>query len=224
MKKYEEQYWRSYERHQRERDKLTMREDRDELIRFGLIMACLLILALSIISANADKIAQAVLHYERPALAVVTAADVEPLPVDAAEITYYYDVPLAADLQDYIYTCCEQYGLWPELVLAVIEVESSYNANAYNGGCYGLMQIHEVNHPRWMDELGVTDFYDPKDNIQAGCYMLSELLVEYGEVHAALMAYNCGERRAAELWDSGIYTTAYSRKVVEIMQRLEAAR
>ena len=156
-----------------------------------------------------------------PAEAAMGADLQQMFPSEPAEITYYFDVPLSAEVQDCIFACCEQYGLWPELVLAVIEVESSYNANAYNGSCYGLMQIHEVNHPRLMDELGITDFYEPKDNIQAGCYMLSELLAKYGEVHAALMAYNCGERKAAELWDSGVYTTEYTRKVVEIMKKLE---
>lgn len=59
----------------------------------------------------------------------------------------YYDVPLERGLQDYIVELCKANNISSELILAIIQVESSYCETAVNTSedCFGLMQINECN-------------------------------------------------------------------------------
>ena len=144
--------------------------------------------------------------------------------VRAAEPTYY-DIPLSKDLQLYTYNKCVEYGIPDhyELVLAMMWQESNYTANLISStNDYGIMQINSCNHSWLVDLLGPTDFLDASDNINAGVYVISKLLIEYGDEHKALMAYNMGERGASLNWDAGNYTSNYSRSVVAKREAIEA--
>lgn len=144
--------------------------------------------------------------------------------VRAAEPTYY-DIPLSKDLQLYTYNKCVEYGIPDhyELVLAMMWQESNYTANLISStDDYGIMQINSCNHSWLVDLLGPTDFLDASDNINAGVYVISKLLIEYGDEHKALMAYNMGEHGASLNWDAGIYTSKYSRGVVAKREAIEA--
>lgn len=144
--------------------------------------------------------------------------------VRAAEPTYY-DIPLSKDLQLYTYNKCVEYGIPDhyELVLAMMWQESNYTANLISStDDYGIMQINSCNHDWLVDLLGPTDFLDASDNINAGVYVISKLLIEYGDEHKALMAYNMGERGASLNWDAGNYTSKYSRSVVAKREAIEA--
>lgn len=133
-------------------------------------------------------------------------------------------VPMGVDLQKYVYQVAEEYDLDWTLLMAVIQKESRYDAYAVSGsGDYGLMQINHVNHAQLSVETGVHDFLDPKENVRAGAYMLSQLISRYQDVHMALMAYNMGETGAAEWWNQGVYTSAYSREVIAIQRELKRA-
>lgn len=126
-------------------------------------------------------------------------------------ITYSKEIPLSFSLQGVMQQACFDYGVPYALALAVAECESSFNLEADNGICWGIMQINPCNYSR-LRQLGI----EPTDydgNIIAGVYMLSELLNKYGDTHKALMAYNCGEAGASSLWNQGYETSAYSRKV-----------
>lgn len=144
--------------------------------------------------------------------------------VCAAEPTYY-DIPLSKDLQLYTYNKCVEYGIPDhyELVLAMMWQESNYTANLISStDDYGIMQINSCNHSWLVDLLGPTNFLDASDNINAGVYVISKLLIEYGDEHKALMAYNMGERGASLNWDAGNYTSNYSRSVVAKREAIEA--
>ena len=136
--------------------------------------------------------------------------------VRAAEPTYY-DIPLSKDLQLYTYNRCVEYGIPEhyELVLAMMWQESNYTPDIISAtDDYGIMQINACNHEWLSDLLGTTNFLDVYQNIDAGTYIISKMLLKYGDEHKALMAYNMGENGAALNWDAGIYTSSYSRGII----------
>lgn len=136
--------------------------------------------------------------------------------VRAAEPTYY-DIPLSKDLQLYTYNRCIEYGIPEhyELILAMMWQESNYTPDIISAtDDYGIMQINACNHEWLSDLLGTTNFLDVYQNIDAGTYIISKMLLKYGDEHKALMAYNMGENGAALNWDAGIYTSSYSRGII----------
>ncbi len=88
-------------------------------------------------------------------------------------------------------------GLAPELVLAVIEVESNFDHYAVSGaGAIGLMQIM----PFWLDEIGRPDdnLLHINTNLRYGCTILKFYLEkENGDLRRALGRYNgsLGQRK-----------------------------
>lgn len=134
-----------------------------------------------------------------------------------------FDVPLSDDLQGHIFELCEEYGVDPAIVFAVIERESSYNENTVgdNGEAFGLMQIQPKWHKERMSRLGVRDLMDPYQNVKVGIDYLAEMY-ELGECSTRfmLMAYNGGPDYAErKIRDQEI--SEYARAVIEISRTLE---
>ncbi len=78
----------------------------------------------------------------------------------------------------------------PELIHAVIQVESDYQPQAVSiAGARGLMQLMPVI----IEAYGVTNAFDPEQNIRAGSQFLAFLLDKYGDQDLALAAYHAGE-------------------------------
>ncbi len=79
----------------------------------------------------------------------------------------------------------------PDLLRAVIVVESGFNARAVSkAGAVGLMQLMPATARRY----GVSDRFDPEQNVHAGARYLQALIKRYGsDIKIALAAYNAGE-------------------------------
>jgi soluble lytic murein transglycosylase-like protein len=84
-----------------------------------------------------------------------------------------------------------QFSLHPELLHAVIRAESAYNPSAVSpAGAVGLMQLMPATAARY----GVSDIYDPAENIRGGAKYLRFLLDMFEhDLRLALAGYNAGE-------------------------------
>jgi soluble lytic murein transglycosylase-like protein len=84
----------------------------------------------------------------------------------------------------------QAYGVDAALVHAVISVESGYNARALSRrGAAGLMQLMAPTAARY----GVSDVFDPSQNVRAGTQHLQELLRFFdNDLELVLAAYNAG--------------------------------
>lgn len=129
----------------------------------------------------------------------VSALDALRAAVTASE-TVTRQSPSNADFSSYlktdknleeIYTEASQtYGVSVDLLKAMTKQESNFNPNATSrSGAQGLMQLM----PATAAGLGVTNAYDPYQNIMGGAKYIRQMLDKYdGNVSLALAAYNAG--------------------------------
>lgn len=131
-------------------------------------------------------------------------------------------VTFGEDLQEFTYYLSAAYDIDYTLVLAIISKESAFMPDGISStnDC-GLMQINVCNHEWLTEELGITDFIDPYENIKAGLFILRGLFEKYDSTSKVLMAYNMGENGASKLWEQGIFESNYSK---DVLQRQETYR
>lgn len=126
-----------------------------------------------------------------------------------------YDVPLSDDLQLYTEDICEQYGVPVPVVLAVMDVESSFDPDTIGdgGASFGLMQIWAAHHTERCIRLNAYNLTDPRQNIRVGVDYLAELLDDFdGDMAAALSYYNGG---------GGVLPNAYADRVLARAEEIE---
>jgi soluble lytic murein transglycosylase-like protein len=99
-------------------------------------------------------------------------------------------MPLERRLHTVVADHSARHALDPDLVRAVIRVESGWNPRAVSRkGAMGLMQLM----PATAAEYGVADPFDPDENIRAGVAYLRRLVDRFdGKMELALAAYNAG--------------------------------
>lgn len=121
------------------------------------------------------------------------------------------------DLENIFQTASETYNISLSLLKAVAKAESDFDPNCTSSsGAMGIMQLM----PGTAKELGVTNAYDPEQNIMAGAKYLSENLDIFKEnISLAVAAYNAG--RGAVKKYNGIppysETQNYVKKVLSYM-------
>ncbi|HWX69560.1 MAG TPA: transglycosylase SLT domain-containing protein [Steroidobacteraceae bacterium] len=162
--------------------------------------------------------------------------------VDSAGVTHFTNVPVdgryrlllatppaerkarpenwlakSSEFDRLIERAARSHAVRPELVRAVILVESAFNPRAVSSrGAVGLMQLLPATARRY----GVADAFDPEQNITAGVHYLRDLLTRYGNnLELTLAAYNAGED-AVERYGHSIPPFAETRHYVPTVLRI----
>lgn len=131
------------------------------------------------------------------------------------------------DVVDTIIEVAHRYRLAPELILAMIFTESSFDPDAESEvGAVGLMQLMPATATQLASELelewkGRELLTDPQVNILLGSFYLRKLIQEFDDLDAALAAYNVGPNRLHYLiTEQGHVPRTYARKVQRITAEL----
>jgi hypothetical protein len=126
-----------------------------------------------------------------------------PLPISALTTaapvaTQSLDRRMPAEIQSLVHDISKTHGVDPQLVAAVMKVESDYNPRAISSaGALGLMQLMPATGKRF----GVSEFFDPRQNIEGGVKYLRFLSDKFGPSNIDLItaAYNAGENRVERI-------------------------
>lgn len=122
-----------------------------------------------------------------------------------------------------IAAAASRYAVDAELITSVMEVESHFDPKAISlKNARGLMQLL----PKTAARLGVTNIFDPQQNIDAGTRYLKELLQLYNnDLTLALAAYNAGPDKVQKYGDVPPYreTQSYVKQVKRKYQKSKSA-
>ncbi len=131
-------------------------------------------------------------------------------------------------LANVIYEQSHKYGYDPLLLLALIQVESSFDKEVVsNKGAIGLMQMKpwvgsDIANRRGIDWNNRSMLFEPDYNVELGCLYLFELVLKFGDVKEAITAYNIGETRLRSIRDKdGTPPQVYLGKVLRKYNELK---
>ena len=128
------------------------------------------------------------------------------------------------NLNEVINAISDRHHIDPDLINSVIHAESGFNPRAVSPkGAQGLMQLM----PQTALQLGVSNPFDPRSNVEGGTRYLSELLQRYNfDLIKALAAYNAGPQRVQHYGGVPPYyeTRAYIARIVRDFNRKKLAQ
>jgi hypothetical protein len=108
-----------------------------------------------------------------------------------------------------IWKVARQEGVDPYLLRAIVAIESAFNPRSISHkGAVGLMQLM----PKTARELGVTNRYNPEQNLRGGARYLKKMIKRFSNIRLALAAYNAGPANVDRF--KGIPPFAETRKYV----------
>lgn len=121
------------------------------------------------------------------------------------------------ELSEIFEEAASTYGVSVKLLKAIARAESNFNPNAVSSaGAIGIMQLM----PATAASLGVSNSYDPRENIMGGAKLISQLLSKYnGDTSLALAAYNAGSGNVDKYGGIPPFTETqnYVKKVLSYM-------
>ena len=133
-------------------------------------------------------------------------------------------VPANRAYDDIIADAASAYRVEPALIKSVMSAESAFDPWAVSrAGASGLMQLM----PELAHTFGVSDIFDPRENVMAGARLLRELLDQHhGNVRLAIASYNAGPTAVAHY--GGVVppfpeTQRYVKRVTRLIAAARAA-
>jgi soluble lytic murein transglycosylase-like protein len=137
----------------------------------------------------------------------------------SVSIDSFIPVPPGQAYDGLIREAARRHKVDARLIRSIMQTESSFNPAAVSrAGAVGLMQLM----PDLVRELGVTDPFDPRENVMAGARHLRRLLDAHdGNVKLAIASYNAGETAVARYGGVPPYpeTRDYVRRVTRLLSR-----
>jgi soluble lytic murein transglycosylase-like protein len=129
-------------------------------------------------------------------------------------------VPPNEAYNDIIEEAAREYDMDPHLIHAVMQAESAFHPYAVSrAGAEGLMQLM----PELSDEMGVSNAFDPRENIMGGVRYLKRLLdFHNGNIDLALASYNAGPGNVERY--GGVPPFRETRNYVKTIKQILAAR
>lgn len=128
------------------------------------------------------------------------------------DVPYSDQVPLSADIQQYLWNECQDLGIKYCFALGVISVETGDTFDPTlisRTNDWGIMQVNKCWHKTFKKMGYITcseDLLNPYNGIHCGLWVLNDAVQKYGNCERAYAYYNTG--------NSGVHSNANSRKVV----------
>lgn len=173
------------------------------------LLSCLIFLFLPVALHAGDIVAY------RDEKGRIVYVNVDPMPVSSRTVPVLRQ-PADPRINRLLRDAARKHELDPTLVQAVIQVESNYNPKAVSRkGALGLMQLIPATARRY----GVSDPFDPQQNIEGGVRHLRDLLDLFeGDLNLALAGYNAGVNAVSKYGDIPPYreTRNYVTKVMSL--------
>lgn len=125
------------------------------------------------------------------------------------------------DIYQYAEVIGDEFNICPELLMALAERESCFQADVENGPCKGLMQVNATTHKQRFVDAGwkSSEWSDPYKNMHVAASYLHDLFEQYEDVGIVLGVYH-GEQNAVQKGMSG-NLSAYTTKILERSAELE---
>lgn len=116
----------------------------------------------------------------------------------------------------------KKYNVSESLLKGIAKAESNFNAKDVSGsGAMGVMQLM----PETAKSLGVSNPYDPEENIMGGAKCIAQKIKEFnGDIQLALAAYNAGSGAVKRNGGVPSYCKSYVSKVLSYKKAFETAK
>jgi soluble lytic murein transglycosylase-like protein len=154
----------------------------------------------------------------RPVVALLPSPKIVKPTVEVS--TEFLAVPASEAYEEIIQEAAEKFEMDAHLIHAVMQAESAFHPYAVSrAGAEGLMQLM----PELADEMGVSNAFDPRENIMGGVRYLKRLLVYHdGDLDLALASYNAGPGNVERY--GGVPPFRETRNYVRTIKQILAAR